>query len=76
MVSGSVSGLIGPAGLPPDIIIKLNKAARAALSDLKLRANLQAQGTSAEGSTPTQFFDLVKSEHSKWGKIMSNVPKQ
>ena len=76
VVSGSVSGLIGPAGLPPDIIIKLNKAARAALSDLKLRANLQAQGTSAEGSTPTQFFDLVKSEHSKWGKIMSNVPKQ
>ena len=76
VISGSVSGLIGPAGLPPDIVAKLNKAAKAALSDLKLRANLQAQGTSPEGSTPTQFFDLVKLEHSKWGKLMSNVPKQ
>ena len=76
VVSGSVSGLIGPAGLPAEVIARLNKAARAALSDPKLRAKLQAQGTSAEGSTSAQFFDLVKSEHSKWGKLMSNVPKQ
>ena len=76
VVSGSVSGLIGPAGLPAEVVAKLNKAARAALSDPKLRAKLQAQGTSAEGSTPAQFFDLVKSEYSKWGKLMSNVPKQ
>lgn len=76
VVSGSVSGLIGPAGLPQDIVAKLNKAARAALSDPKLRAKLQSQGTSAEGSAPTQFLDLVKSEYSKWGKLMSSVPKQ
>ena len=76
VISGSVSGLIGPAGMPAEVIEKLNKAARAALSDPKLRAKLQAQGTSAEGSTPAQFFDLVKSEYSKWGKLMSNVPKQ
>jgi tripartite-type tricarboxylate transporter receptor subunit TctC len=76
VVSGSVSGLIGPAGLPAEVIARLNKAARAALSDPKLRAKLQSQGTSAEGSTSAQFFDLVKSEHSKWGKLMSNVPKQ
>lgn len=76
VISGSVSGLIGPAGMPAEVIEKLNKAARAALSDPKLRAKLQAQGTSAEVSTPAQFFDLVKSEYSKWGKLMSNVPKQ
>jgi len=76
VVSGSVSGLIGPAGLPAEVIARLNKAARAALSDPKLRAKLQSQGTSAEGSTSAQFFDLVKSEHSKWGKLMSNIPKQ
>jgi tripartite-type tricarboxylate transporter receptor subunit TctC len=76
VISGSVSGLIGPAGMPAEVIEKLNKAARAALSDPKLRARLQAQGTSAEGSTPAQFFDLVKSEYSKWGNLMSNVPKQ
>ena len=76
VVSGSVSGVIGPAGLPAEVVAKLNKAARAALSDPKLRAKLQAQGTSAEGSTPAQFFDLVKSEYSRWGKLMSNVPKQ
>jgi len=76
VVSGSVSGLIAPAGLPAEVIARLNKASRAALSDPKLRAKLQVQGTSAEGSTSAQFFDLVKSEHSKWGKLMSNVPKQ
>jgi len=76
VVSGSVSGLIAPAGLPAEVIARLNKASRAALSDPKLRAKLQVQGTSADGSTSAQFFDLVKSEHSKWGKLMSNVPKQ
>lgn len=73
--SGSVSGLVGPAGLPADVVGKLNTATRKALDDPKLRARLLAQGTNATGSTPRQFLDQVRAEHAKWGKIMSSVPK-
>ena len=75
IVSGSVSGLVGPAGLPADVVEKLNAATRRALDDPKLRARLHAQGTNATGSTPQQFQDLARSEHAKWGRIMASVPK-
>jgi tripartite-type tricarboxylate transporter receptor subunit TctC len=75
IVSGSVSGLVGPAGLPADVVEKLNAATRKALDDPKLKARLHAQGTNATGSTPQQFLEQARAEHAKWGRIMASVPK-
>jgi tripartite-type tricarboxylate transporter receptor subunit TctC len=73
--SSSVSGLVGPAGLPADIVDKLNAAARKALDNPQLKQKLFTQGSDATGSTPAQFLEQAKAEHAKWGKIMANVPK-
>jgi len=75
IVSGSVSGLVGPAGLPADVVEKLNAATRKALDDPKLKARLHSQGTNATGSTPQQFLEQARAEHAKWGRIMASVPK-
>lgn len=75
ITSSSVSGLVGPAGMPADIVEKLNIATRRALDNAEIKARLFKQGSDATGSSPQEFLDQAKAEHAKWGKVMSTVPK-
>jgi tripartite-type tricarboxylate transporter receptor subunit TctC len=63
-------GLFGPAGLPRDIVQKLNANLDAAL---KLPANakrLNDQGLDPAFSTPESLANTVASELAKWGKVV------
>jgi tripartite-type tricarboxylate transporter receptor subunit TctC len=73
IVSGSVAGLIGPAGLPQEVVARLNEATRNALKDPAFKSKLAGQGTATASSTPEEFRNLMAAEHEKWGKIMSKV---
>jgi tripartite-type tricarboxylate transporter receptor subunit TctC len=73
--SSSVSGLITPAGIPADVLAKLNVATRKALDNSQLKAKLFVQGSDATGSSSEQFVEQVKAEHLKWGKLLANLPK-
>lgn len=68
--SGSVSGLIAPAGVPASVIDTLNKATRKALENPALQDKLFKQGTNVVGSTPSEFRTLMGEEHAKWGRLM------
>jgi len=48
-------GLVGPAGLPPEIVNKVNTAANAALKDPQVIARFAEGGSIAAGGTPQQF---------------------
>jgi tripartite-type tricarboxylate transporter receptor subunit TctC len=63
-------GVIGPKGLPADIVKTLNAAANKALADPALRENMAKQGNEVAGGTPEQFTALIKSEAAKWGKVV------
>jgi tripartite-type tricarboxylate transporter receptor subunit TctC len=73
--SSSVSGLITPAGIPADVLAKLNVATRKALDNSQLKAKLFVQGSDATGSSSEQFVEQVKAEHLKWGKLLANLRK-
>lgn len=45
LVSNSIAGLIGPAGLSPDVVTTLNNATRKVLADPGFKASLLSQGT-------------------------------
>lgn len=76
VLSGSTSGLIGPAGLPQAVVDRLNEATRAALKDERFIALLSKQGTATASSTPGEFRKAVAAEYEKWGKIMAGVKTQ
>jgi tripartite-type tricarboxylate transporter receptor subunit TctC len=63
-------GVIGPKGLPADIVKTLNAAANQALQDAALRDNMVKQGNEIAGGTPEQFAALIRSESAKWGKVV------
>jgi tripartite-type tricarboxylate transporter receptor subunit TctC len=76
IVSGSVSGLIGPAGLPDEVVATLNAAVSKGVQNPDFKALLLNQGTATESSTPEAFRKLVLSEDARWDKIMREEPSQ
>ena len=66
-------GLIGPKGLPPDIIALLNKAGNAALQDKELRELMLSQGNEIAGGTPQDFAALITAERPRWAKVVKDA---
>jgi len=66
-------GLIGPKGLPPDIVKTLNAACNKALQDPDVREKMLGQGMEIGGGTPEQFAALIKAESPRWGKVVRDA---
>jgi tripartite-type tricarboxylate transporter receptor subunit TctC len=66
-------GIIGPKGLPAEIIKILNAAGNKALQDPEVRAKMLEQGNEIAGGTPEQFAALIKAEAPRWGKVVKDA---
>jgi tripartite-type tricarboxylate transporter receptor subunit TctC len=66
-------GVVGPAGMPRDVVAKLNgEMVRIAnLPDIKQR--LIEMGSPPVAGTPDQFGALIKSEIPKWAKVVKQA---
>jgi tripartite-type tricarboxylate transporter receptor subunit TctC len=71
-------GLLAPHGTPATIIEKLDRAAVATLSTPEVTSKLQKAGLDAQGSTPSEFGRLIRSEIAKWRDVIesSHIAKQ
>lgn len=63
-------GLLGPAELPREIVLKLQGEVVRALKVPELRAKLVQQGADPVGSTPEEFATYMRAETVKWAKVV------
>jgi tripartite-type tricarboxylate transporter receptor subunit TctC len=63
-------GLFGPAGLPRDIVAKLNSTLGAALKQPANLKRLTEQGLDASHGTPEALGNTVASELAKWARVV------
>jgi tripartite-type tricarboxylate transporter receptor subunit TctC len=63
-------GVGAPKGTPPDIIDKLNKEIKAALTDPSLQARLADFGNVPFVMSPAEFAEFIAAEVEKWGKVV------
>ncbi|MEP6876206.1 MAG: tripartite tricarboxylate transporter substrate binding protein [Burkholderiales bacterium] len=63
-------GLFGPAKLPADVTLKLNKAFVDALHSPELKARLGTLMAESLASSPDQFGAFVKRENAKYEKVV------
>ena len=63
-------GILGPAGLPPDIVTRLSKAVAAAVALPEVRGRLIAVGSEPETNTPTQFAAFLRQDIDRWAKVV------
>ena len=63
-------GLSAPAGMPADVVEKLNAAANAALADAKVKAQLNDLDVEPMAMTPAAFGKFVADDVEKWAKVI------
>ena len=66
-------GLVGPAGMPPDVVKRLNEAFNKVMAMPAVREKLVGGGLEPVGGTPEQFGSFIGSEIAKWTKIAKDV---
>ncbi|HSE00540.1 MAG TPA: tripartite tricarboxylate transporter substrate binding protein [Burkholderiales bacterium] len=64
------AGMIGPANLPRDIVMRLNKEIVATLNQKDVIDRMLADGTVPTPSSPEEFSAYMKSELKKWGAVV------
>jgi tripartite-type tricarboxylate transporter receptor subunit TctC len=64
------NGIVGPAGMPRAIVVKLNAALNKALVSTTVRDRLAAIGAEPMPVTPEQFGNLIRSEYVKWADVV------
>jgi len=62
-------GLLAPARTPPAVIMKLNGAMKAALTDPTVIQQLEAQGQIAASTSPEGFAKIISNDLAKWKKV-------
>lgn len=73
MEASSWWGLLAPAGTPPAIVAKLNKAMVDALATPQMREHLARLGIEPESCSPAEFTALIKAETEKWGRVTKSA---
>lgn len=63
-------GLVGPAGLPAEVVARVNKEVGAMLARKDLQDKLAFEGNIPVTGTPQQFAAFIKAEHTKWGNLI------
>jgi tripartite-type tricarboxylate transporter receptor subunit TctC len=71
--SASLLAVFAPAGTPDAIVRRLNQEMVKALQSTEARERLFNSGVEAMGSTPEQFAAVLKSEMTKWGKVIKDA---
>ena len=72
----SVTGWLGlgaPAGLPPDLVAKLNGEVRAILAEASVIERLRALGADLTPTTPDGFKARVVADIAKWTKVINDA---
>lgn len=63
-------GLVGPAGLPRDVALKVQAEVARILKDPAMRDKFIQQGADPIGNTPEEFGQYMRDETAKWAKIV------
>ena len=63
-------GMIGPANMPRDIVLRLSKEIIATLNQKDIIDRMLSEGTVPTPSGPDEFLAYMKSELKKWGDVV------
>ncbi len=63
-------GLFGPAGMPKDVLNKVNAEAQKAMKQPEFQKTLADTGSEYVGTSPEQFQAFVKTEAQKWARVV------
>jgi tripartite-type tricarboxylate transporter receptor subunit TctC len=66
-------GLVGPAGLSPEVVSRISQVLQKASEDKTMRDQHNANGCDSNIMTPAQTTEKVRADHAKWGKVIKDA---
>lgn len=66
--------LIGPAGIPEEIVTELNDALSQVLQSAAYQERLTKMGYTALPGTPSDLTQRVAADYKKWGEVVNKLP--
>jgi tripartite-type tricarboxylate transporter receptor subunit TctC len=73
MVSTIWFSLSGPAGLPPDIVQKVNRAIADIMARPQTQQRMREEGMVTETLSPAEFGKLIESETARWRPVLERA---
>jgi tripartite-type tricarboxylate transporter receptor subunit TctC len=67
------NGVVGPAGMPKDILSRLNREIVRAVTLPDVKEKIVAQGNFAIADTPEEFAAFIRSESDKWARVVKQA---
>ena len=65
-------GIVGPAGMPADVVNKLNAQINASLQSPAILERLQSEGAQPMPSSPQVFEQLINKDLARWSKVIKS----
>jgi tripartite-type tricarboxylate transporter receptor subunit TctC len=66
-------GILGPAGLPADIVNKINADANAMLKSPELQAAMRKVGFEPQGGSPQDYAKLIAEQLAQWAPVVKST---
>ena len=63
-------GIVGPPGMPKDIVDRLHRGLAQALQDPEVRAQFERQSLEIEGSAPAAFTAVIRDDLGAWSQFV------
>jgi len=70
--ASGANGLVGPAGMPPAVVERLNAAVVRIVNEPAMSKFLSDQGAEPWTTTPAEYGSYIKSEVAKWAKAVKD----
>jgi tripartite-type tricarboxylate transporter receptor subunit TctC len=64
------NGIVGPAAIPRDIVVRLNRELVRSINAPDVRDKVIALGNYVVGDTPEQFAALIRADSEKWARVV------
>lgn len=66
-------GLLGPKGMDPAVVERINAAVRQVLESPEIASRLNGAGNSVRIETPQQFRETLKADRARWTQVVRQV---
>ena len=70
---GTWTGLVGPKGMPADVVHKINAAVSEVVNDTAVKKRLVDEGAEIRLMTPGEFGAFMRQENARWVKVVKDA---
>jgi tripartite-type tricarboxylate transporter receptor subunit TctC len=63
-------GLVGPKGMPKEVVDRLNREVNELVKGDDMKKNLANDGLEPAGGSPARFAEILKNEAARWAKVV------